>query len=757
MASTTHVAPASSSSSSSSAASSSSRAPSTSTKRISVPEPQLPQLSIEDICAKNLTGSCPRQFQFSPNNKHLVCIGEGKEAKPTLLRVLDGSKLEPLFEPSELTAGEEKLSEAEKLLRETQRISGSGIIAFSWRPDSKAVLFRCGGRVWEYHFTSGLRPVTEPGFKGMEVRYLADSSGFAFVQDGQLYISPFYKEEAWVLGEAGVTYGLADYISAEELDRSEGYWLSPDAEHVAVARVDESPCKKAVIPLSTDGKLSLRERPYCFAGTPNAKVELLIANWKRDYVWKPTLGLEDGGYLARVHWIGEGSRIAVQTINRDQTDLTLKIFDLVTRKQTHEFHQTHPVWVNVHNDLHFLKDGQSFIWKSWEDGNSHLYHYTLDGEQTQLTEGPWEVTRVVGINEMMGTIFFTGFAHGDPTTQQLFSCALGAKSVPARLSHDKAWHSVCMATGGKGYVLHKTSVEEPPSGVLFDRQGKRQGTLYANPLDEKHAYAPYLGKHCETQFGKVTASDGQDLLYSLTVPQGFKRACEASVPLVLMVYGGPGVQRVQNVWSVALEQVLARQGIAVLKVDNRGSTNRGSAFETAIFGHLGKVEVEDQCRVIDVLHRRFPMLDAGHTDVFGWSYGGYMSLLLKAKHPQRFRKTVSVAPVIRWELYDTAYTERYLRTPQGNPDGYRFSSVLPYLKNLKAYLNANGASHSGITLIYGLDDPNVLAQNSLEFAAACQKEGIPIHQQLFPGKMHGIRGVAERTYLFTEALQAFTS
>jgi dipeptidyl-peptidase 4 len=287
-------------------------------------------------------------------------------------------------------------------------------------------------------------------------------------------------------------------------------------------------------------------------------------------------------------------------------------------------------------------------------------------------------------------------------------------------------HSIAMPPNPAFYVDTFNSTTQPPQVSLHTIDGSLTAYLLENLLDAQHPDAPYLADNSTPEFGTLVAADGQILHYRLFKPLHFDST--KRYPAIVEVYGGPGVQRVLDNWTgSSFTQILTRQGYVVFQLDNRGSAFRGSAFQSIIHDHLGDAEVTDQVQGADWLGAR-PYVDSSRIGVWGWSYGGYMTLMLLFKAPEVFRAGVSGAPVTDWTLYDTHYTERYLDTPRSNAAGYEASSVAPYAKDLKGKL----------LVIHGMADDNVLFLHSTKLFRKLQDLGKPFDVMVYPGAKHGL-------------------
>jgi dipeptidyl-peptidase-4 len=306
---------------------------------------------------------------------------------------------------------------------------------------------------------------------------------------------------------------------------------------------------------------------------------------------------------------------------------------------------------------------------------------------------------------------------------------------------------VTLLPGGRGYLDVFSSTKQPPSASLHKPDGSLQHWLLKNPLDATHPYHPYLSNHIAEEFGSVAASDGQRLYYRLMKPAGLTPG--KRYPAIVDVYGGPHVQNVHKDWlggrgpQALFRQVLAQNGFVVITLDNRGSGFRGDAFESALEGRTGKVEIEDQLRGVEYL-KSLPFVDGERIGIMGWSYGGYMTLM-GLTTTTAFRAGVAGAPVTDWSLYDTHYTERYLSTPQANAAGYRDSAVIPHVDSL----------HGSLLLVHGMADDNVLFTHSTRLMQKLQSLDKPFDLMTYPGGKHGLVRMPDQGRHFYEMALRF--
>ncbi|MGJ7903052.1 DPP IV N-terminal domain-containing protein [Lysobacter sp. 1R34A] len=643
-------------------------------------------------------------------------------------------KTELLVDSDDVLPGAEVLSDAEKARRERQRIAAlSGIVDYQWSPDGKRLLFPLGGELYLYDLGKSGKAA---------VRKLTHGEGFA--TDPKLspkggYVSFVRERNLWVIGLADgkatqltfdgsdtIGNGVAEFVADEEMDRHTGYWWAPDDSAIAYARIDESavPVQKRyeVYPDRTD----VVEQRYPAAGDANVGVRLLVAPVGAKAAPREIdLGKNPDIYLARVDW-RDPQRLTFQRQSRDQHLLELIETDLGSGKQRTLVSERSKTWVPLHNDLRFLKDGR-LLWNSERSGHEHLYLLGDDGKATALTSGDWPVDSVLAVDEDAGQVYFAA-GKDSPLDSQVYRVALAGGPVE-RLSKADGYHSASFADNAKVYVDAWSNPTTPPQLELYRNDGTRIAALIDNDLDDAaHPFAPYRAAQRPVEYGTIRAADGKTPLhYSLIKPTGFDPG--RRYPVVVYVYGGPATQTVKRTWSPDFNQYLAQRGYVVFSIDNRGTPRRGAAFGGALYGKQGTVEVADQLKGVEWLQSQ-PWVDGDKIGVYGWSNGGYMTLMLLAKASDRYACGVAGAPVTDWGLYDTHYTERYMGLPKANPEGYREGRVLEHIDGLT----------SKLLLIHGMADDNVLFTNSTVLMSALQQRGQPFELMTYPGAKHGLRG-----------------
>jgi dipeptidyl-peptidase 4 len=698
------------------------------------------------FAAPDLNGPVLRGVKISPDGRLVAYLRAREDDKDRFdLWAYDvARKRHRLLVDSRTLAGADRaLSAEEEARRERQRTSAySGIVEYSFAPDNRQLLIPLNGDLYVYDLTrkgeAAVRRLTSSEGYETDARFSPHSRYVSFVRDQNLYVIDLADgRERPVTRDGGglVSYGVAEFIAQEEMDRDTGYWWSPDERHIALARVDESPVPEVErFEIQATGARIVRQR-YPATGARNARVDLFVADLAADSRQQLDLGRDADIYLPRVDWFPDGGSLAVQRQSRDQKTLELLRFDVHSGRGRVLLTERGEHWVPLHRELTFLRKSREFLWASSRDGFQHLYLYGQDGTlKRQLTSGEFMVlgespeAAIRAVDERARRVYFTANLES-PIQRQLYWVSLDEPARPRRVTPGDGWHSVTMSADARVFVDTYSSVEAPRSVWLRRADGAPLTELLANRLDAMHPYAPYLDEHLRAEYGTIAAADGQRLQYKLLKPRNI--APGARLPVLVDVYGGPGVQRVANAWGSLFHQYLAQQGYVVFALDNRGTGLRGTRFETALVQggkrRLGHVEVQDQLKGVEFL-RGLPYVDGRRIGIFGWSYGGYLALMCLLQAPDAFAAGVAGAPVTDWSLYDTHYTERYLSTPQLNPEGYRASNVLEYADRLSRPL----------LLVHGMADDNVLFAHSTALMKKLQDLQKPFDLMTYPGGKHGL-------------------
>ena len=703
-------------------------------------------LTLERVFASpDLNGPQPRLAKLSPDGKFLTLLRNRADEKERFdLWAMDTRTGEwrMLVDSKKVGTGA-ALSEAEKMQRERARIGGSkGIVAYDWAPDGKSVLVPLEGEIYRAGLDGGIaRLPARPGPKlNAEV---SPAGGYvSWVQDQNLVVMGQAGGEPRAItddGQGTVHWGEAEFVAQEEMARFKGYWWSPDDKYVAVERFDEAPVgivTRAAI--GAEGTQIFQQR-YPKAGTPNVKVALYVMDPSGGHKVSVDLGTDADIYLARVDWSQDGKTLYVQRQNREQTVLDLLQVDPATGKSTLLFSEKARArsWVNLSKALTPLSDG-SLLWWSERDGHGHLYRFAK-GKFAQITRGDWEVTPdIVGVDEAKGRVFFLGNKDG-VLERHLYSVDYRKGGAVTRLTEAGWWNEAVMDDSGTHAIVKRSNPNQPAQTYLADASGKRIAWVNENAVTAAdHPYNAYLAAHRERSFGTIKAADGSVLHWEMITP---KLEPGKKYPVFFQHYGGPHAQQVSKAWGGALQQYLVSRGYIWFQLDNRGSANRGVDFESQIWHAMGSVEVEDQVAGATYL-KTLPYVDANKVVTYGRSYGGYMTLKLLEKAPGVFAAGVAGAPVTKWELYDTHYTERYMGDPNKVPEAYKASDNIGEAAKIA----------DPMLLIHGMSDDNVVFENSTALAATLQRAEVPFEMMFYPGHTHKVGGPGISVHLWNTIL-----
>jgi dipeptidyl-peptidase-4 len=695
----------------------------------------------------SLDGTAVRDLKVSPDATRVSFLRARSDDQHTFdlweYSIAD-QHIRMLVDSSRLAASGNELTEAEQARRERERTAGMhGIVDYQWSPDGKKLLIPVAGTLYLYaldapkgHAVTAL----DTGGDALDPRISPRGQYVSYVQDQNLWVIDLSSGETRQLTHDGggtVHNGEAEFVAQEEMERSHGYWWAPDDSSIAYERYDASP-----VPVTRRMELyadhtAVVEQRYPFAGDPNVSVKLgLVAPTGGATRWID-LGIDTDFYLARVKWLPDGKRLSYQWMPRDQKSLQLRLVDIATLKQHVLLTEKSSTWIDLNKDLRFLAGKNAFLWGSDRSGYHHLYLYSLDGKLMHpVSSGDWNLDGVLAVDTRKGLVYVSSNRDFVPD-RQVYALRLDGKSAdhPQRITTRDGTHQTVFADNGSFYVDTFSDPNTPPQVSVHRADGSFLAWIEENRLDENHPYWPYMDSHVTPEFGQIKADDGQMLYYRVYKPLDFDP--DKHYPVFDTFYGGPHVQMVTRGWVDYFAEYMAQQGFVVFTLDNRGMARRGRRFSDVIDQQLGVAEVADQVAGIDWLKQQ-PWVDGKRIGVFGWSYGGYMTLMLLAKDSPDLAGGVAVAPVTDWHLYDTFYTERYLGRPQDNAAGYTRSSPLAWLDGLTAPL----------TLVHGMADDNVLFLNSTELMAALQKRGIQFGLMTYPGGKHGLNLPGQRSHVY---------
>lgn len=609
-----------------------------------------------------------------------------------LLELSPDGRVKTLASAAELLgASEEQLSDAEKARRERTRTATRGVVDVGVSDDGVTVMVPLGGVFHLIDRRTGARTTVDPGGAAYDPQLSPDGDLIAFVRDGDLWIAPRAGAPRRLTEHPeGYEYGVAEFVAQEELGRRRGYWWSPDGSRLAFQRTDLRGVDTLYVADPRHNDRPPVPFKYPRAGRPNAIVDLGVISIEGGAPTWMAWDLTKHGYVADVQWPQAGPLTAL-VLDRDQTDALLLAFDPATGASRVLLTEHDDAWVNVNVGApRWLEDGSGFLWMTERKGAWTLEHRDAGGALVrELTAPELGLRALVGL-DARGAIVE---ASTRPTHQDLYRVPLDG-AAPTRLTdgggvaNGKAKHGVIVVdtlreAGGRATVaITPTGTHELPS------------------VAERPALTP-------TTVLETVELGGRTHHVAITRPRDFDRA--RRYPVLLKVYGGPHAVTVLAARDAyVMDQWYADAGFIVVRSDNRGTPNRGRPWERAILRDLITIPLEDQVDALQALGARHPELDLARAGIFGWSFGGYFSAMAVLLRPDVFRAAIAGAPVTDWALYDTAYTERYMKTPQDNPEGYRQTSALTHASKLSRPL----------LLIHGLTDDNVHLAHALALIEA---------------------------------------
>lgn len=716
------------------------------------------ELTLERIFSDPpLSGPSPRGLKFSPDGNQLSFLrGKAERSEQLDLWSYDiASGTEKLLVDSNALLGGkgETLSDEEKARRERLRIASfSGIVDYQYAADSQRLLFPLNGALYLYSLKDqSVRQLTraEDGF-ATDPKFSPRGNFVSFVRGQNLYALRLADGELLQLTTGGggtVSFGMAEFVAQEEMDRLSGYWWAPDEHAIAFFHFDE-----AQVPIQRRFEIyadraELVEQRYPAAGQSNVRigyglVDVPVAGSAAPARLVHFPEAEADLYLARLDWRPDASGFALQIQSRDQRQLDLVLVDARTLERRLLLREQSATYVNLHNDLRWLKDGR-FIWASERTGSKQLYLHAADGAPIRaLTAGQGAVDNLLLLDERRGRLYYAGSFTEDLQKHVYVARLDRTAGSPEEVTTEEGFHEAVFDRQGRYFLDTWSGPLEPPQVRLREVGGKVLKVIVDNRVAGDHPLAPFAESLRTPEFGYLDGPDGHSLRYRLLKPAGFDPA--KRYPVYVRVYGGPHVQVVAKSWDARwglFDQYLAQRGFVVFSVDNRGSARRGKAFEEALYRRMGEVDVADQVAGVRWLKTQ-PWVDPQRVGVFGWSYGGYMTLMLLAQHPDEYACGVSVAPVSDWGLYDTHYTERYMDLPARNVDGYRQGDVLTHL---------DGLASGRLMLVHGMADDNVLFAHSTRVMSALQERGTEFALMTYPGGKHGINATpAQRLHVFRQ-------
>lgn len=628
--------------------------------------------------------------------------------------------------------------------------------SYSWSSDESKLLittafesvYRHSGIVSFFVFDlKNNRLISTIEEKVMNPSFSPDGNKIAYTRNNDLYYYDLSAAREVRITNDGkinsIINGSTDWVYEEEFAIWKAYAWNGNGSKLAYYRFDESKVKEFGMPMYSN---SLYPEEYKFkypkAGEANSLVQIYCYDLASGQKKVMNTGSETDIYLPRMNWTKDANTLCIQRLNRLQNKLELLMTNAATGESRVIYTEENKSYVDINDNLTFLNDGKTFLFTSEKDGWNHLYHFSLDGSLIrQITKGNWDIDDFYGVDEKKKLVYYSGTlkckgsdCQTVSTERFIYSVSLDGKKTNAIITED-GWNSVTFNADYTFFLHSNSTINRPSRYALCDAKGKQLRVLEDNKiLDER------IGNYAisNAEITSYKNAYGESLNAFVIKPLNFDAA--KKYPVLMYVYGGPGHQLAVNRWMGAnyfWYQMLAEKGYMIVCVDGRGTGFKGEAFKKSTYLQLGKYEIEDQIFVAKELGQ-LPYVDASRIGIWGWSFGGYMASLGISKGADVFKTAIAVAPVTNWRYYDNIYTERFMRTPKENGNGYDDNSPINHVEKIKGnYL-----------IIHGTADDNVHFQNTVEMVDAMIKKGVRYDSEFYPNKNHGIGGKETRFHLY---------
>ena len=687
-------------------------------------------LTIDDIFDPvkkvNFSGTAPNIHWLKDGRHYLLANDAAKKDLPRLQKVdaVTGEAV-PFFDTAKMQAALKALGGITEA--DAKQLANRGL--YQLNNNETAVLINWNNDLFYYELGSekALRVTNNPEEEVGET-FSPDDRMLGFVRNNNMYVYDLAAQRERRLttdGSPKILNGRLDWVYQEELygrGNFEAYWWSPDSTKLAYLRLDENPVHEFTVVDHIPYHQDLEVTPYPEAGDPNPIVQLGVINasggatrWVDTYKDQPSDLL-----IVRVSWTPDSGKVVYQAQNREQTFLDLNFASCDDGKSATVLRETSKAWVEVIDNPTWLKDG-SFLWQSARSGWTHLYHYAQDGKLLkQVTDGKWEVRSVDGVDEDKGLVYFSATEHS-PIAANPYRVKLDGSGF-TRLSTTEGSHRVDFNPTASLFIDNWSDVNTPTQTRLYDTDGKLIRVVAENKAEALKQYK--LGT---TELLQVKTRDGFVMEAQMIKPPGFD--AKKKYPVLEFTYSGPHSPSVRNSWGGSpymWHQLMAQKGYIIWICDNRTASGKGVESELPVYKNFGELELRDLEDGLTWL-RSQPYVDSSRIGLWGWSYGGFMTSY-SLTHSQSFKMGISGGTVSDWRNYDSIYTERYMQTPQNNPDGYKKSSPVNFARDL----------HGKLLLIHGAIDDNVHVQNTVQFVYELQKAGKQFQLMLYPKSRHGV-------------------
>jgi dipeptidyl-peptidase 4 len=703
------------------------------------------KLTVERIYKQpSLSGRLAHGVAWSPDGKTLTYLetqGSGKNARTELWAMDAGTGHRRVLVSAEkletvLPANTQPATQATGLGRHPPA-------QYEWAPDGSALLFvDPTSLAWFDLKTETAKALVSGKEPIADAKISPNGEYVSFIRDHNLVAVDVNdaKEHALTMGGTEeIRKGELDWVYPEELEILTAYWWAPDSSSVAYLEMDERDVDQYPLVDFASYTGKAEEERYPVAGGKNPVVHVYVVPASGGEPRLMDTGQDMDIYLARVNWLRDSKHLAIQRLNRAQTQLELLVADVSNGKSRVVLREKDPYWINLGDELYFFKDGNRFLWSSERSGYRHLYLYDLEGKElAQLTKGEWEVTALNAVDEAKGETYFTA-TEKSPMERQVYRVGLDGSGF-TRVTKEDGMHGANFSPDAAAFMDTHSNTSTPPQQDLERADGTRIAWIDENKVPELAQY--HLSP---VEFVRVKAHDGTELNAYVIKPERFDAA--KKYPVLVYTYGGPHAQVVLDAWGGSTflwHEMMAEKGFVIFALDNRGSAGRGHVFEEPIHYHFGEHELADQRDGVKWLESQ-PWVDGNRIGIWGWSYGGHMTLHAMFEAGDLFKAGFAGGPVTDWHFYDSIYTERYMGLPQEHEKEYEESSPITHASELRGKL----------LIAHGTGDDNVHFANTLSLINTLLKNGKYVEVMPFPGRGHGVGDATARIVLMNRVTQFF--
>ena len=689
---------------------------------------QKKQISIEEIWKEyKFFSKSPQGFNFMKNGTYYTRLEGFKQPQINEYNITSGKQTRSIY-----TAD-----------------AGTRLSGYTFSADEKKILLETDAeKIYRHSYEANYflydtearttSPVSEKG-KQRYATLNPSADKVAFVRGNDLFIKDLVSGTEEQITNDGapnkIINGATDWVYEEEFAIAKAFFWSPDGKKIAFLRFDESAVKEfSMTYYNNELYPDYTSFKYPKAGEKNADVTVHIYDLAAKKAEKIEVGGDADQYIPRLVW-APNNELCVYRLNRHQNQLTLLLVDKKGKTKT-MLEEKNEYFIDINDHMTFINN-KEFIWLSEKDGYNHIYVYNIKGKEvSQLTKGTWDVTEFYGVDTENKMVYYQAAAEKS-VNREVYAVSLdGGESK--KMSLAAGVNNAEFSSTFEYYINHYSNATTPPVHAVYETAENKEIRVIEDNKDLVEMLKGYdLGEH---KYFSCKARDGVELNGWMLLPPNFDE--NKKYPVFMYVYGGPSSPTARNRWDDGNGmwfRMLAQKGYIVVTVDNRGTEPRGEKFRKSTYLQLGKYEALDQIDAAKYLGS-LAYIDKERIGIFGWSFGGYLSSLCLAKGNDVFKMAIAVAPVTNWKWYDTIYTERYMRTPAENSDGYEQNSPINFADKIKGkYL-----------LVHGFADDNVHFQHASEMSRVLIENNIEFDQMFYPNKNHGIYGGLTRLHLYNK-------